>query len=100
MLRAQFNVAASHPSLAGHFPGRPIVPGVVSLDFIAKGLLSLIPGRQLDGFPQVKFLRPLLADVEAVVAYTAKSDELYQFNCEAEDGLLLTGQIRLLTSAG
>src|SRR3546814_2617840 len=27
-----FVIAADHPSLPGHFPGRPLVPGVVVLD--------------------------------------------------------------------
>ena len=63
---ADFVVPAGHPSLPGHFPGRPVVPGVVVLDRVlaaAEALLGATPaGLRL---PQVKFVRPLLPDEPA-----------------------------------
>lgn len=52
-MTASFVVPAGHPALPGHFPGRPIVPGVVLLDEV----MALIG--PVTAFPLVRFLRPV-----------------------------------------
>lgn len=64
-----FVIDPDHPSLPGHFPGRPVVPGVVLLDRVL-ALLELrhpkLAGVALR-LPQVKFLQPLLPGEEAAI---------------------------------
>jgi 3-hydroxyacyl-[acyl-carrier-protein] dehydratase len=50
----RFVVPADHPSLPGHFPGCPIVPGVVLLDHV----LALVVGAAsvATAIPSIKFL--------------------------------------------
>ncbi|CAG2143260.1 AMP-binding protein [Ralstonia mannitolilytica] len=55
----RFTIPAGHPALPGHFPGHPIVPGVVLLDR-AIGLIGAALGRSLDAcrIRSAKFLSP------------------------------------------
>ena len=59
--RENFSIDAAHPALPGHFPGRPVVPGVILLDRVAAAL-ERWRGARIAGLAQVKFLRPLLPD--------------------------------------
>jgi acyl-coenzyme A synthetase/AMP-(fatty) acid ligase/3-hydroxymyristoyl/3-hydroxydecanoyl-(acyl carrier protein) dehydratase len=66
-----FKVAASHPSLPGHFPGQPIVPGVLILDRVMQQL-SAQSGREAVSLPRVKFSSPLLPEEAARVQFTSR----------------------------
>ena len=60
--RCAITISADHPAFAGHFPGRPIVPGVVLLDEVARAIaaaMALGPA-PLWRVDRVKFLLPAL----------------------------------------
>ena len=57
-ITAHIVVPHDHPSLAGHFPGRPIVPGVVLLDEILDAIrASSLRSPTLASIVSTKFLR-------------------------------------------
>ena len=59
-------VAADHPALRGHFPGAPVVPGVVILgQLLAETERRLGRPLSVSGISQAKFLAPLLPGEEA-----------------------------------
>jgi 3-hydroxyacyl-[acyl-carrier-protein] dehydratase len=64
-----WRVPADHPAFAGHFPGHPIVPGVVLLDRVMQ-LARQVCGGPAGGWQvaQAKFLSPCGPDDELVFA--------------------------------
>ena len=59
----------NHPSLSGHFPGNPIVPGVVILDNVMR-LWQKNNNKQIKQVNNTKFLKILRADVQCNIQYT------------------------------
>jgi 3-hydroxyacyl-[acyl-carrier-protein] dehydratase len=54
----QLSVPREHPSLPGHFPGHPIVPGVVLLDLVFAAIRAeLGPATSLQSIVSTKFTR-------------------------------------------
>ena len=62
-LSVDFSVAAEHPALPGHFPGRPIVPGALLLAEATQAILAQPHwAARLGSTPRlaiVKFLAPV-----------------------------------------
>ena len=72
-----------HPAFIGHFPGRPIVPGVVLLDQ-AQRAVEASTGLALAGLPAVKFLSPAIpGDVLELEYEVAESVVRFEIRCGA-----------------
>jgi 3-hydroxyacyl-[acyl-carrier-protein] dehydratase len=65
-IESDFRVPASHPALPGHFPGRPIVPGVLLLDHVIE-TLQQATGDCVEAVREVKFRSALQPDEAAHV---------------------------------
>ncbi|QJW84165.1 3-hydroxyacyl-ACP dehydratase [Ramlibacter terrae] len=67
-LESTLEFAADHPAFAGHFPGAPIVPGVLLLD----AALHALEGAGLNptGIASAKFLQPVAPAQALVLACT------------------------------
>ena len=81
MLSFSFTIPETHPCLAGHFPGNPLVPGVVILDHVLQGLKhpldntsTPLPARARLTIQAMKFKATLLPNELATVLYTLSAD--------------------------
>ena len=87
-------IAASHPALPGHFPGHPVVPGVVLLEAVTAALLQHAGAAlRITGFPVVKFLTPLLPEQEFEIVLTAKRPGQASFDILAGGEKLASGTV-------
>jgi 3-hydroxyacyl-[acyl-carrier-protein] dehydratase len=88
-------ISAAHPGLVGHFPGNPVVPGVVILDEVAQALAAWQPGLRSAGMPIVKFLAPLRPDQVFIIHLIEYSAGGIRFECSRDDNGQLLAQGRI-----
>ena len=73
-----------HPALAGHFPGNPIVPGVVLMDQIQR-LWFEHTGKLVTVVWNAKFTSPLKSGVNCEVEYFEKNSGKVNFHVTTLD---------------
>lgn len=88
----QFVVPSDHPSLPGHFPGRPVVPGVVVLDRVIDAIEARHGPVGALRLPQVKFVQPLLPGETARIELEGAPPR-WRFRVLRGDVLLATGEV-------
>jgi 3-hydroxymyristoyl/3-hydroxydecanoyl-(acyl carrier protein) dehydratase len=86
------SIRPDHPSLPGHFPGQPIVPGVILLEAVA-GALRAWRNQRLAQVVEAKFIAPLLPGQIAELALN-ESGERVRFEIRCEGAHLARGIVR------
>ncbi|QNP39545.1 beta-hydroxyacyl-ACP dehydratase [Lysobacter solisilvae (ex Woo and Kim 2020)] len=88
----EFVIAPDHPSLPGHFPGRPLVPGVVLLDRVLAAIETAHGPVGPLRLPQVKFLQPLLPGERARIELDGAAPR-WRFRVVRDGALLASGEV-------
>ena len=85
-------IGADHPSLAGHFPGHPVVPGVVMLGEIMKTIREMVKERiEFVGMPSAKFLSPLSPGEPLTIRIDRQGHGAMEFTCTTGLRLIARG---------
>ena len=89
-----WTVPLDHPAFPGHFPGAPILPGVVLLD-IALQVIAKASGIALDccEISSVKFLSPANPADKLVIEHTVSASGTIRFDILADMRKIASGSI-------
>lgn len=86
-------IASDHPALNGHFPGCPVVPGVVLLDHVIKLLQECRPGVRVGTLPAAKFLQPVLPGQPFLIGIEFVGATQARFVCRCSNAVVANGSL-------
>ena len=92
-----FAIDSAHPCLPGHFPGAPVVPGVLLLDQVAD-VLACCGGGSLARIGAVKFLAPLRPG-EVATLHLEREGARVRFRIERAGTTILRGDAEVTSGA-
>ena len=85
-----WTMPSGHPCLAGHFPGRPLAPGVTMLDAAFQAIAAAGHGR-VARLRHAKFLAPVLPDRPVEILLSTPAPGRVGFRCLCDGVLALSG---------
>ena len=87
-------IPADHPAYAGHFPGRPILPGVVLLDAALHALAERQGMQSTTGqLKSAKFLSPAQPGESLTLHYTESPTGGFRFDIRCGERSVASGAV-------
>jgi len=89
-----WTVPTEHPAFAGHFPGAPILPGVVLLDVALQAIADASKiSLDICAISSVKFLSPAMPGDELVIQHALAANDTIRFDIFAGNRKIANGSI-------
>lgn len=89
-------VLADHPALPGHFPGHPIVPGVVLLNEVLRAArATMLPGASFANMVEVKFNAPVAPGDSLTIVLARDRGERLRFSIERSGVSIASGRFTI-----
>lgn len=91
---SSFAIPAGHPSLEGHFPGRPLVPAVVLLAEVLAAVESdTSAAPQAWTLSSAKFVAPVTPGMPLSIVHEASPTGGRRFEVRGPEGLVASGAL-------
>jgi len=87
-MRRELQIAKEHPAYEGHFPGHPLLPGVV---LVAEAMAAL--GASHWTVVSAKFLSPVEPGMALTLSHAAKDPRTIDFEIASPRGIVATGTL-------
>jgi 3-hydroxymyristoyl/3-hydroxydecanoyl-(acyl carrier protein) dehydratase len=86
------SIPVDHPAFAGHFPGTPVVPGVVLIDE-AMRVIAAATGQAYSRIGWAKFLRPVPPGQALMIRYETDARGAARFEITAGADKVASGHL-------
>ena len=93
-------IGEQHPALAGHFPGNPIVPGVLILDEVLQAARQWRGCVKLIAIESAKFSSPIKAGESFSIELSEAGRSQIVFKCRHAGRTLASGTLSVALGVG
>jgi 3-hydroxymyristoyl/3-hydroxydecanoyl-(acyl carrier protein) dehydratase len=87
-MEQKLRIAKDHPAYEGHFPGHPLLPGVV---LVAEAMAALDASDWT--LVSAKFLSPVEPGMALTITDAVKGPDTIEFEIESPRGIVATGTL-------